>query len=91
MNKSNLIDFMSEQEGINSKAHAKRLVDILFNKVASAIADEGEVSISGLGTFYTINREARSGRNPQTGEPIDIPAKRVPKFRASAILKESVK
>lgn len=89
-NKSDLIEFVAAQEDVVSKASAKRIVDALVDKVIDLIAEGGDLSISGLGTFHVVAREERSGRNPQTGEALTIPAKNVPKFRAGAKLKNAV-
>jgi DNA-binding protein HU-beta len=90
MNKSDLIDFVATNEDVTSKASAKRIVDALVDKIVESIGSGSDLSIAGLGTFYVVAREAREGRNPQTGEPLSIPAKKVPKFRASSKLKEAV-
>ena len=90
MNKSDLIEFVSTQDDVPSKAAAKRIVDSLVDKVVEAIATGDDLSIAGLGTFYVVAREAREGRNPQTGAALTIPAKNVPKFRAGSRLKSEV-
>ena len=89
-NKSDLIEFVSNQVDVPSKAAAKRIVDALVDHVVAEIATGHDLSVSGLGTFYTVEREAREGRNPQTGEALSIPAKTVPKFRAGSKLKSAV-
>lgn len=86
-NKSDLIEFVSTQEDVASKAAAKRIVDALVDHMVTEIAKGNDLSIAGLGTFYVVAREAREGRNPQTGEALAIPAKKVPKFRAGSKLK----
>ena len=90
MNKSNLIDFVSELSDVESKAAAKRIVDALVVNIVESISSGEDLAISGLGTFHVSAREAREGRNPQTGEAIQIPAKNVPKFRAGSKLKAAV-
>ena len=90
MNKSTIIDYTATLEDVASKASAKRIIDAVFEKIVNSIVDEGGVAISGLGTFYKVERGAREGRNPQTGEPISIPAKEVVKFRPSGRLKDAV-
>lgn len=90
MNKSDLIEHVATIEGVESKAQSKRIVDSLIAKITSGIVEEDTVAISGLGTFHTVQREAREGRNPQTNEVIQIPAKKVPKFRASQKLRDAV-
>lgn len=90
MNKSDLIDFIAELEDVASKASAKRILDAVLDKLVAEIATGEAVALSGLGTFHVVAREAREGRNPQTGAAIQIPAKNVPKFRAGTKLKEAV-
>jgi len=90
MNKSSLIEFIATQDDVASKAAAGRIVDALFDKVSDTLAAGEEVSIAGIGTFHVVAREAREGRNPQSGETIQIPAKNVPKFRAGKKLKDAV-
>lgn len=90
MNKSDLIEFVSTLEDVQSKAAGKRVVDALVDKIVEAVASGEDLSIAGLGTFYVVAREAREGRNPQTGAALQIPAKKVPKFRAGSKLKAEV-
>lgn len=89
-NKSDLIEFVAAQEDVVSKASAKRIVDALVDKVIELVAEGSDLSIAGLGTFHVVSRAERSGRNPQTGEALTIPAKKVPKFRAGSKLKDAV-
>lgn len=89
-NKSDLIELVSELEDVQSKASAKRIVDAVIEGSIELIAKGEDLSIAGLGTFYTVARGEREGRNPQTGEALTIPAKNVPKFRASSKLKAAV-
>lgn len=90
MNKSDIAD---KVQGIlnGSKAEAERAVDAMVDTIVGGLKSGGEVSIAGLGIFATKMRPARHGRNPRTGESIQIPAMRVPKFRAAKSLKEAVK
>lgn len=90
MNKSDLIEYVSTLDDVQSKAAAKRVVDLAVDKIVEAIASGEALSIAGLGTFYVVARESREGRNPQTGEALTIPAKSVPKFRAGSKLKAAV-
>jgi DNA-binding protein HU-beta len=89
MNKTALIELIAEHQDVGSKAAAKRILDATFDALGEAIVNGG-ASISGIGTFHVVDRDARTGRNPQTGAEIQIPAKRVPKFRPSTKLKEAV-
>ncbi|CAL9976402.1 DNA binding protein [Vibrio phage D148] len=90
MNKSDLIEHVATLEDVASKAAAGRVVDALFDKVAGTLASGEEVAIAGIGTFHVVARQAREGRNPKTGEALQIPAKNVPKFRAGKKLKDAV-
>ena len=90
MNKSDLIESVATLDDVESKASAKRIVDFVIESLVKGIASGDPVTIAGLGTFHVVAREARTGRNPQTGDAITIPAKNVPKFRAGSKLKEVV-
>ena len=90
MNKAEIINKVHETLG-GTKADAERAVEAMLNCVTSTLADGQEVSIAGLGIFSAKMRNARTARNPRTGEPIEVPAMRVPKFRAAKALKDAVK
>ena len=90
MNKAAIVDKVHEVLG-GTKAQSERAVDTMVDSIISSLKSGGEVSIAGLGIFSTKMRPARQGRNPRTGESIQIPAMRVPKFRAAKALKEAVK
>ncbi len=90
MNKADIIDKV--QEVLNgTKADAARAVETMIDEVVRGLKAGDEVSIAGLGIFATKVRPARTGRNPRTGETLDVPAMRVPKFRAAKGLKDAVK
>ena len=74
-----------------TKADAERAVDCVVDSIIDGLKGGDEVSIAGLGIFSTKMRPARQGRNPRTGETIQIQAMRVPKFRAAKALKDAVK
>tara|TARA_B100000678_G_scaffold123901_1_gene103610 strand:- start:89 stop:370 length:282 start_codon:yes stop_codon:yes gene_type:complete len=59
----------------------EQVVDIFFEEIAQRLAEGGRVELRGFGAFSTREREARTGRNPRTGDPVDVPAKRVPYFK----------
>jgi integration host factor subunit beta len=59
----------------------ERIVDIFFEEIAERLAEGGRVELRGFGAFSTRERDARKGRNPRTGEAVDVPAKRVPYFK----------
>ena len=89
MNKRDLTLIVAYETGV-SRALAAAGVDSLFKAIAAALHDGAKVQISGFGTFDVRERRARTGRNPRTGEAVEIPAGKVPAFRASRVLKESV-
>ena len=89
MNKSELIDAMAEAADI-SKAAAGRALDGLMDAITVALKDGDAVSLIGFGTFAVKERAARSGRNPRTGETIEIGASRIPSFKAGKALKDAV-
>ena len=90
MNKADLINKVHEDLDI-TKADAERAVETIINCVVDTLKDGNEVSIAGLGIFSAKLRKARTARNPRTGEAIEVPAMRVPKFRAAKALKDAVK
>ena len=89
MNKNDLVAAVSEAADL-SKSDAQRAVDAVFNQIEEALKGSEEVRVVGFGTFSVATRKASSGRNPRTGETIQIPASRQPKFKAGKALKESV-
>jgi DNA-binding protein HU-beta len=89
LNKAELIGSVAEQAGM-SKKDAEKAVNAVFAAVSDALADGQKVQLVGFGTFEVRERAARTGRNPQTGEEIQIAASKVPAFRAGKALKESV-
>ena len=89
MNKDDLIAKVANSVGV-SKTDAAKSVDAVFSNITSSLKGGNDVRLVGFGTFVVANRAATTGRNPRTGEPIQIPAKKVPKFRAGKGLKEIV-
>lgn len=89
MNKAELIGSVAEKAGM-SKKDAEKAVNAVFASVGDALANGEKVQLVGFGTFEVRERAARTGRNPQTGEEIQIAASRVPAFRAGKVLKDSV-
>ena len=89
MNKAELIDAVAAGANL-SKADAGRAVDAVVDAVASALKTGQQVSVVGFGTFSVKHRAARTGRNPRTGEAINIPASNVPGFKAGKALKDAV-
>ncbi len=89
MNKSELIEAVASAADLN-KADAARAVDGVIAAVTEALKAGDQVTIVGFGTFLVRKREARTGRNPRTGETIQIAASNVPAFKAGKALKDAV-
>ena len=89
MNKTQLIAVTAENAGI-SKKDAQRVLDAALDAITASLAKGEKVQLSGFGTFEVKEREARIGRNPHTKEAIEIPATKVPVFKASKALKDCV-
>jgi len=89
MNKSELINAIAEEAGL-TKADAGKALDATVSAITNAMASGDSVAIIGFGTFKVGERSARTGRNPQTGAEMQIPAAKVPKFTAGKALKEAV-
>lgn len=90
MNKASIVDKVNGILG-GTKADAERAVDCVIDSIVEGLKSGDEVSLAGLGIFSTKMRPARQGRNPRTGETIQIQAMRVPKFRAAKALKDAVR
>jgi len=89
MNKAELIEAVAASADL-SKADATRAVDAVVHQVTSALKQGDQVTLVGFGTFQVKERAARTGRNPQTGATINIPASKVPGFKAGKALKDAV-
>ena len=89
MNKTELIAVAAENSGMTKK-DAERVLNAALDAITAAMADPEKVQLSGFGTFEVKDREARIGRNPHTKEAIEIPATRVPAFKASKALKDNI-
>ena len=89
MNKAELVDAVAAAANL-SKADAGRAVDAVVNSITAALKKGQQVSVVGFGTFGVKHRAARSGRNPRTGETIQIAARNVPGFKAGKALKDAV-
>ncbi len=89
VNKNDLIATVSSKTDL-SKADAAAAIDGVFDAISEALTGGGEVRLVGFGTFSITNRRATEGRNPRTGEKIQIPASKQPKFKAGKGLKEAV-
>lgn len=89
MNKSDLVDAIADSAGL-SKADAARALDAVVDTVTDALKAGDSVSLVGFGTFSVRDRAARTGRNPRTGETIQIAASKNPAFKAGKALKDAV-
>ncbi len=89
MNKNDLIAAVARDSGQTASA-AAGVVDAIFDEITSALKTGDEVKIAGFGSFSVAARAARSGRNPRTGETIQIAASKQPKFKAGKALKDAV-
>jgi DNA-binding protein HU-beta len=89
MNKSELIEAVAESADL-SKASATRAVDAVLDSISGSLKSGDQVAIAGFGTFLVRERAARTGRNPQTGETINIAAAKVPSFKPGKALKDAV-
>jgi DNA-binding protein HU-beta len=90
MTKAELVAKMAEKAGL-TKADAERALRSFLDCVQDTLIDEGKLTLTGFGTFLVEERQARTGRNPRTGEELQIPACNVVKFRPGKELKEAVK
>jgi DNA-binding protein HU-beta len=90
MNKGELVARVAKDSGL-TKADAGRALDAALDNVTKALKKGEKVTLVGFGTFGGSRRRARAGRNPQTGTPIKISARRVPKFTAGKELKDAVR
>jgi DNA-binding protein HU-beta len=89
VNKNDLVASVATNSGL-SKADSTKAVDAVFDSITSSLKGGNEVRLVGFGTFTVTQRRASEGRNPRTGEKIQIPASNQPKFRAGKGLKDAV-
>ena len=89
MNKTEFINAVAAKGEIDKKA-AEKAVNAVFGAVADALKSGDKIQLVGFGTFEVAERAARTGKNPQTGEAIKIPASKAPKFKAGKALKDVV-
>ena len=89
MNKSELVAAVGDKAGLNN-SEAGAAIDAVFACITDALKDGDKVSLVGFGTFAVRERAARQGRNPKTGEPIQIAAGKTPAFKAGKALKDAL-
>ncbi|MCE5227696.1 MAG: HU family DNA-binding protein [Porphyromonadaceae bacterium] len=90
MNKTEFINAVSEQSGL-SKVDSKKAVEAFIQTISNEMKEGGKVALLGFGSFSTSEKAARKGVNPKTKEVIDIPARKVVKFKAGAELTDKIK
>ena len=89
MKKSEIVASLADSNEL-SRGKAEKVVDDLLELIAEALAKGDKVVLSGFGTFEVRTRVARSGRNPRTGETIDVPEQKTPAFKVGKLLKDAV-
>ncbi len=91
MPKTDLIEKIRDKAGFDTKAAAGKALEAVLESIREALVDGESVTLTGFGSFKVSERAARTGRNPQTGEEISIPASKAVKFTVGKMLKDSVK
>ena len=89
MNKTEFVDAVAEKADVQ-KSDAAKIVDSMVDVIGDTLAKGDQITLIGFGTFLVSKREARKGRNPRTGEEIQIAASNVPRFKPGKALKESI-
>jgi len=89
MNKTELIDAIASETGL-TKIDSRKAVEAIISTITKALKENDKVGLIGFGTFATSVRAARTGRNPQTGKPLEIKAKKVVSFKVGSELSDSV-
>ena len=87
--KLDLVNHLNQKMGLN-KVESKELVEAFFNEIKKSLTDSEEVKISGFGNFKILNKKERPGRNPRTGEPAVISARKVVTFKAGRKLRKKI-
>jgi integration host factor subunit beta len=88
MIRSELLQALADRNPDLRPEEVEQIVDIFFDEIAARLAEGGRVELRGFGTFTTRSRDARTGRNPRTGEAVPVPAKRVPYFKPGKEMRE---
>lgn len=89
MTKAELVEFVADNADL-TKADAARAIEAVMEGITEGLKEKGKVTLVGFGTFSSKQRDARTGRNPQTGESVEIAARVVPTFKAGSKLKEAL-
>lgn len=90
MTKADLVEVVAKKASLTAKA-ARESVAAVFSAMTDTLKKGDKVVVTGFGTFMVRNRKARTGRNPQTGQPISIPARKTPGFTAGKALKKAIR
>lgn len=90
MIRSELVKLVEDENPGLKNDEVEKIVDIFFNQITQKLADGGRVELRGFGAFSTRERAARKGRNPRTGESVDVPAKSVPHFKPGKEIREKL-
>ena len=90
MNKAGLVEEVSDKTGLTKK-ETGNVIDAVVEAITNTLKKGKKITLVGFGTFQVRQRKAREGRNPQTGKKLEIPAKKVPKFKAGKNLREAVR
>jgi integration host factor beta subunit len=90
MTKSELIEKLSTKSGILNRKDSEMVVNLVFDSISEALRQGDKVEIRGFGSFTVRERDARTARNPKSGEVVDIPAKKTPFFKTGKDLRERV-
>ena len=90
MNKTELIEIIANKAEMTKK-DAHKIVDAFLEAITTSLRDDEEVALTGFGTFKVSHRAARKGKNPKTGEVLEIAASKVPTFKSGKSLKEAIK
>ena len=88
MIRSELVEALAADNPELRVEEVEQIVDIFFEEISARLAEGGRVELRGFGTFTTRARDARTGRNPRTGDAVDVPAKRVPYFKPGKEMRE---
>ena len=89
MNKQEMVNKLAEKLGVTKK-YAKEVYEVFLEVLVEGLVETERVQLTGFGTFEVKQRAERQGHNPQTGEPMTIPARKAPVFKASGILKQTI-
>lgn len=89
MTKTDLVNFIAEETGL-TKADSTRALEAMMNGIVKGLKDNGKVTLTGFCTFTAVDKPAKEGRNPRTGEKVTIPARKAVSIKAGSKLKEAL-